>query len=83
MKKVGAIRVSDDACRALSKALEEDVKDLAVESQKVADHSGRKTITAGDVKLAWKVVESGMAKPEASPQVPAPQPAATEKKEEK
>ncbi len=56
IRKAGAQRVSDAAVKALAEILE----DLAVEITKVAveyaKHAKRKTVTADDVKLAFKSV---------------------------
>jgi histone H3/H4 len=59
-KEQGALRVSDDACRALAQALEEETRFLVMESKKVAEHFGRKTVILSDVKLARKVAEAGV-----------------------
>jgi histone H3/H4 len=72
IKAQGGVRVSDDACKALAKVLEEETKALALEAQKIATHAGRKTITAADVKLARKVVEAGLGGTEAQPSQPQP-----------
>lgn len=58
MKRAGAPRVSDDAARALSAALEVKTAAVVTEAAKIASHSGRRTVLAEDVKLARKVVEA-------------------------
>ena len=57
IKRSGAKRVSDDAARELAIALEEKAKLLVTEGKKIAEHSGRRTIMKGDIKLARKVME--------------------------
>jgi len=57
IKQAGALRVSDDAAKALAAALENKTSALLTEAAKVANHSDRKTVLAEDVKLARKVVE--------------------------
>ncbi|VVB81208.1 DNA-binding protein HMf-1 [uncultured archaeon] len=54
MKQAGAERVSDKAKTALKEVLEEYGKTIAQDSVKFALHAGRKTIKAGDIKLAAK-----------------------------
>jgi histone H3/H4 len=57
IKKHGGKRVSDDACKELSKYLESQTAELAKEAAKIAKHAGRKTIMRHDVKIARKVLE--------------------------
>jgi len=52
LKECGAERVSDKAKVALKNALEEVAQNIAEDAVKFAFHAGRKTIKAGDVKLA-------------------------------
>ena len=52
MKEKGAERVSEDAKEELRKILESYLYDLSVKSSKIAGHSGRKTINAGDLYIA-------------------------------
>ncbi len=54
MKQAGAERVSDKAKAALKEVLEEYGKTVAADAVKFALHAGRKTIKAGDIKLAVK-----------------------------
>ncbi len=56
-KRVGARRVSDAAAVELAKIIEDKTKLLAVEAQKLCEHSGRKTVLRRDVKLARKILE--------------------------
>ena len=52
MKKYGAERVSDDARIELKKILETYLYELSLKASKIASHSGRKTINAGDLLIA-------------------------------
>ena len=54
LKKAGAERVSEDAKQALKDALESMADDISEKATKIALHTGRKTVKAGDVKLAVK-----------------------------
>ena len=54
MKKAGAERVSDKAKAALKFVLEEKAEKIAESALRLALHAGRKTIKAGDIKLAAK-----------------------------
>ena len=54
MKQAGAERVSDKAKAALKEVLEEYAKIVAQDAVKFALHAGRKTVKAGDIKLAVK-----------------------------
>lgn len=54
LKKAGAPRVSDDAKKALAEILEDYAVVLSDKAIKIAYHSKRKTIKAGDIKLAQK-----------------------------
>lgn len=51
-KSVGAERVSDKAKSALKTVLEDIAEEVAQQAVKLAVHAGRKTVKAGDIKLA-------------------------------
>ncbi len=53
-KKAGAERVSDDAVMELSKFFELYGERVAQQAAALAQHAGRKTVKASDVKLAIK-----------------------------
>ena len=54
LKAAGAERVSDRAKVELKNAVEDIAEEIATQSVKLASHAGRKTVKAGDVKLAAK-----------------------------
>jgi len=54
LKNNGAERVSDKAKMAMKNVLEDMAEEIASKSIKLASHAGRKTIKAGDIKLASK-----------------------------
>ena len=54
LKNAGAQRISDSAKIALAEALEEYGDKIAKESINLARHTGRKTVTDADIKLALK-----------------------------
>lgn len=54
LKKTGAERVSDNAKAALKDVVEEKAEEIASQAVKLAMHAGRKTVKAGDIKLASK-----------------------------
>ena len=54
LKQSGAERVSDKAKIALKSVIEEQAEQIAVQAVRFAAHAGRKTVKAGDIKLAAK-----------------------------
>lgn len=54
IRESGAERVSDKAKTALKNVLEEIGGDIAVKAVKLAEHAGRRTIKAEDIRLAVK-----------------------------
>lgn len=54
LKKAGAERVSEDAKQALKDALESLADEISEKATKIALHTGRKTVKAGDIRLAVK-----------------------------
>ena len=54
LKKSGALRVSEDAKEAMREVLENYAGKIGEKASEIAIHSGRKTIKAGDIKLAAK-----------------------------
>jgi len=54
LKSSGAERVSDGAKSALKDVLEDIADEIAASAVKFASHAGRKTVKAGDIKLAAK-----------------------------
>lgn len=54
MKSCGAARVSDKAKAALKEVMEDKASEIAARAVKLALHAGRKTVKAGDIKLASK-----------------------------
>ena len=54
LKKSGAERVSDKAKIALKQVIEEKAEEISQRAIKFAMHAGRKTVKAGDIKLAVK-----------------------------
>jgi len=54
LKKAGAERVSDKAKEALKIVIEDIAEEIGTQAVKLAHHAGRKTVKAGDIKLAAK-----------------------------
>jgi histone H3/H4 len=54
LKNAGAERVSDKAKAALKSVVEEIADEIAVNAVKLSTHAGRKTVKAGDIRLAAK-----------------------------
>jgi len=54
IKKGGAERVSASATRTLREILEDVALSIANIARDLAEHAGRKTVTAEDIKLAYK-----------------------------
>ncbi|MBI4738664.1 NFYB/HAP3 family transcription factor subunit [Candidatus Woesearchaeota archaeon] len=54
LKLSGAERVSDKAKEALKDMIEDIAAEIAENAVKLTVHSGRKTVKAGDIKLAAK-----------------------------
>lgn len=52
LKMAGAERVSDKSKAALKEVVEDKANEIAANAVKLAMHAGRKTVKAGDVKLA-------------------------------
>ena len=52
IKNAGAERVSLDATKELREILEEKAEEISAKAVKIAKHTGRKTVMAGDIKLA-------------------------------
>ncbi len=54
LMKSGAKRVSDSAMKAFAEVLTEIGEEIGSKAVKIAQHSGRKTVKEGDIKLAGK-----------------------------
>ena len=54
LKKSGAQRVSDESAVELRRVVEEIAEAIAKNAVEDANHAGRKTVKANDVKLASK-----------------------------
>lgn len=54
MREAGALRVSDEAKKALAEVLEEKALAISTEAKRFAEHAGRKTVTDKDIHLAVK-----------------------------
>ena len=54
LKEGGCERVGEDAKEALKQVLEEKASEIAKKAMTFAQHAGRKTIKAEDIRLALK-----------------------------
>lgn len=54
LKNAGADRVSDRAKGALKEVIESHAEQIAQRAWDIAKHAGRKTVKAGDIRLAAK-----------------------------
>ena len=54
ISRAGAQRVSADAMDTLADILTDIAEEIGERAVKIAKHSGRKTVKAGDIKLAVK-----------------------------
>jgi len=54
LKTAGAERVSDKAKEALKEVITDIAQEISSNAVKLANHAGRKTVKAGDIKLASK-----------------------------
>ena len=54
LQRAGAPRVSEEAMEAFSEVVEEIAERIATQAVRIAQHSGRKTVLEGDIKLAVK-----------------------------
>jgi histone H3/H4 len=55
MRKAGAERISEDAKHRLRTAVEELGDEIAEDSDRAAEHAGRKTVRKEDIDLAVEV----------------------------
>lgn len=56
IKNAGAERVSEDASALFAEHLEEQATIIAENAVKLANHAGRKTVKADDIKLSVKTL---------------------------
>ena len=54
LQNAGAPRVSDEAMEAFSEVIHEMAEQIAAQAVRIAHHSGRKTVLAGDIKISVK-----------------------------
>ena len=54
LQKAGASRVSDEATTTFSEVIEDLANSIAEKAVRIAEHSGRKTVLEGDIKIAVK-----------------------------
>ena len=54
LKKGGANRVSEGAKASLKDVIEARAEQIAISAVRLANHAGRKTVKANDIKLAAK-----------------------------
>jgi len=54
IRKGGADRVSASAIKTLEGILEEIAFEISTHAREIAEHAGRKTVIAEDIKLAYK-----------------------------
>ncbi len=57
IKSAGAERVGKDAGEALAGLMEEYAVSIAREALKLANHSGRRTVRAGDIRMAADILK--------------------------
>ena len=54
LKKAGAERIADNAKIALRDVIEEIAENISTQANKLAIHTGRKTVKSEDIRLASK-----------------------------
>ena len=54
LMNAGAKRVSAEAAEAFAEVLEDIAKEVAIQTNKISKHAGRKTIHDSDIKIATK-----------------------------
>lgn len=57
LRRAGARRVSKSAVKEFSQVLADYTSDLSAEALALANHAGRKTIIAADIRMARKKME--------------------------